>query len=213
MKTLSVREQLLEHTQTLIRRGGLKGFSYRDLAELVGVKTSSIHYYFPTKDDIVLEAVKLYTGAAAARIAKIDTTLPATEQAQRYLDPLLGEASAEICLVAMLSTDSLSLSEPVQRALRGYYMLNETWIAGLLDRAQAEHGRKLAASPMTVAKVIFAALQNAKVSARLFGDTGRARSAAEMLLAVTDVRHPSLEAGELTAEALLCATCENETPV
>jgi TetR/AcrR family transcriptional repressor of nem operon len=44
MKTQPVREQLLEHTLILIRQRGCNGFSYRDLAELVGVKTSSIHY-------------------------------------------------------------------------------------------------------------------------------------------------------------------------
>ena len=51
MKTQSVREQVLEHTLVLIRRRGVNGFSYRDPTELVGVKTSSIHYYFPSKDD------------------------------------------------------------------------------------------------------------------------------------------------------------------
>ena len=68
MKTQSVREQLLEHTLVLIRRRGFNGFSYRDLAELVGVKTSSIHYYFPTKDDLVLEAVKTYSAMMSERL-------------------------------------------------------------------------------------------------------------------------------------------------
>ena len=51
MKTQSVREQLLAHALELIQRRGYNGFSYRDLAELVGVKTSSIHYYFPYSGD------------------------------------------------------------------------------------------------------------------------------------------------------------------
>ncbi len=42
----------------LIRTRGCNGFSYRDLAEHVGVKTSSIHYYFPGKDDLLYEAVE-----------------------------------------------------------------------------------------------------------------------------------------------------------
>ena len=87
MKTQSVREQLLEHTLVLIRRRGFNGFSYRDLAELVGVKTSSIHYYFPSKEDLVLEAVKEYSARLAERIRSIDTSLPVTEQAAIYLAP------------------------------------------------------------------------------------------------------------------------------
>lgn len=49
MTTQSVRDQLLEHTLVLVRQRGFNGFSYRDLAERVGVKTSSIHYHFPSR--------------------------------------------------------------------------------------------------------------------------------------------------------------------
>src|ERR1700737_5614654 len=57
----TVREQLLDHAQALLMTRGYNGFSYRDLSALVGVKTSSIHYYFPSKDDLVLEAVNAYS--------------------------------------------------------------------------------------------------------------------------------------------------------
>ena len=42
--TKTVREQILDHAITLMMLRGYNGFSYRDLSELVGVKTSSIHY-------------------------------------------------------------------------------------------------------------------------------------------------------------------------
>ena len=50
--TTTVREQILDHAITLMMLRGYNGFSYRDLSELVGVKTSSIHYYFPSKEDL-----------------------------------------------------------------------------------------------------------------------------------------------------------------
>ena len=49
----TVREQLLDHAQVLLMTRGYNGFSYRDLSALVGVKTSSIHYYFPSKEDLI----------------------------------------------------------------------------------------------------------------------------------------------------------------
>src|SRR5690606_22091844 len=45
MNAATTREQLVCHAQALIRQRGYNGFSYRDLAEHVGVKTASIHYY------------------------------------------------------------------------------------------------------------------------------------------------------------------------
>ena len=37
----------LNLAETLVRTRGYNGFSYRDLAEQIGIKTASIHYRFP----------------------------------------------------------------------------------------------------------------------------------------------------------------------
>lgn len=73
----TVREALLEHAQTLIMTRGYNGFSYRDLSELVGVKTSSIHYYFPAKEDLALEAVNAYSADVMSSVYAIDSSAAA----------------------------------------------------------------------------------------------------------------------------------------
>jgi len=40
--------KILDLAETLIRQNGYNGFSFRDIASGVGVKSSSVHYYFPT---------------------------------------------------------------------------------------------------------------------------------------------------------------------
>jgi TetR/AcrR family transcriptional repressor of nem operon len=121
MKTRSVREELVEHALVLIRRRGFNGFSYRDLAELVGVKTSSIHYYFPSKDDLVLEAVREYRARKQARLDAIDSSLPPAEQARQYLAPLCaGAGTDQACLVGMLAADVLMLPESVRGGMRDF---------------------------------------------------------------------------------------------
>ncbi|WP_420994161.1 TetR/AcrR family transcriptional regulator [Cupriavidus sp. 30B13] len=184
MKTQSVREQLLEHTLVLIRRRGFNGFSYRDLAELVGVKTSSIHYYFPAKDDLVLEAVKEYSARITERIRNIDASLPPHEQADAYLSFLRTAACGDqICLAGMLSTETLCLPETVHAELKAFYRMNEDWLMGLIERAQSEYGKVYPVSPRALAQVIYGALQNGLVVARLFCAPERLESAAELLMA------------------------------
>ncbi|MFY1975969.1 TetR/AcrR family transcriptional regulator, partial [Achromobacter dolens] len=68
------------------------GFSYRDLAEHVGVKTSSIHYYFPGKDDLLYEAVEAYSARALASVRSIDTAQPAHAQLDAYLSMMESKA-------------------------------------------------------------------------------------------------------------------------
>jgi len=183
MKTQPVREQLLEHTLILIRKRGCNGFSYRDLAELVGVKTSSIHYYFPSKDDLILEAVKEYSRRITERLGSISPDLPVLDQARLYLDPLRQTCgSDQICLAGMLSTEILSLPESVHKILKDFYHINEAWLARLLERGQKERDTPYPVPPLMLAQVIYGALQNGLIAARLFGTQERLESAAETLL-------------------------------
>jgi len=184
MKTQSVREQLLEHTLVLIRRRGVNGFSYRDLAELVGVKTSSIHYYFPSKDDLVLEAVKEYIARMTERMRSIDTSLPVAEQAAIFLTPFRASCGSDlICLCGMLSTEVLCLPESVHGLLKDFFVSNEQWLAKLLERAQPLRSTPFPVPPQRLAQVILGALQNGLIAARLFGTSDRVESAADTLMA------------------------------
>jgi TetR/AcrR family transcriptional repressor of nem operon len=182
MKTQSVRDQLLEHTLVLIRRRGVNGFSYRDLAELVGVKTSSIHYYFPAKDDLVLEAVKQYSAQVAERLAQISRDLPPEEQARLYLGPLRTICCGDlICMAGMLATEALCLPESVHSVLKDFYRMNESWLTRLFEQAAEQYGKTFPASPENLAQVLFGALQNGLVAARLYGTPERLESAARVL--------------------------------
>lgn len=183
MKTHSVRDQLLEHASVLIRQRGYNGFSYRDLAELVGVKTSSIHYYFPAKDDLVLEVVRQYRERGQARLSAIDTSLSLVEQAQRYVQPLRnGIELNQICLAGMLSAEVLALPDSIRTLLQAHFQMNEVWIANLLRRAEIERGEPYPVPPTALAKVLYGAIQNGIITARMSGLTDRLDAAADMLL-------------------------------
>lgn len=182
MNTRSVREQLVEHALVLIRRRGFNGFSYRDLADLVGVKTSSIHYYFPSKDDLVLAAVREYGTRRRARLDAIDASLPPAEQARQYLAPLrAGAGTDQACLVGMLSADVLMLPDAVRAAMQDFIRLNEQWLASLFERAAAQRKSPYPIPPQQLAQVVFGALQNGLISARLFGTPDRLDAAAALL--------------------------------
>ncbi|KUE89201.1 TetR family transcriptional regulator [Cupriavidus necator] len=182
MNTRSVREQLVEHALVLIRRRGFNGFSYRDLADLVGVKTSSIHYYFPSKDDLVLAAVREYGARRRARLDAIDASLPPAEQARQYLAPLrAGVGTDQACLVGMLSADVLMLPDAVRAAMQDFIRLNEQWLASLFERAAAQRKSPYPIPPQQLAQVVFGALQNGLISARLFGTPDRLDAAAALL--------------------------------
>ncbi|WP_211461112.1 TetR/AcrR family transcriptional regulator [Collimonas silvisoli] len=183
MKAVSpVREQLLEHTLALLGSRGYNGFSYRDLAELVGVKTSSIHYYFPTKEDLALAAVQAYATNIGDIMRGMDPNGPLKEQVEQYLAlwrKNLG--TSRVCLCGMLAAEATSLPQNVLAAIQTFFCMHESWIAQRLERAVAEKGVKLPAPPTAYAMTILGALQSGLISARLFGKPCRLDAASAML--------------------------------
>lgn len=166
----TTREQLLAHAEKLIRTRGCNGFSYRDLAELVGVKTSSIHYYFPGKDDLLYEAVEAYSARALAAVRAIDTSLPAQAQLDQYLSMMESRAcgSGELCLAGMLAAEVNSLPERVRGALQGFFRAHEAWLARVLAEGAAQGTMKFAGTPEAAGRAVFATVQGCILIARLF---------------------------------------------
>ncbi|MDQ8032408.1 TetR family transcriptional regulator [Bordetella genomosp. 1] len=172
----NTRDQLLSHAQTLIRTRGCNGFSYRDLADHVGVKTSSIHYYFPCKDDLLLEAVEAYSSGALASIRAIDTSLPAQEQLDAYLRLLESHACGggdQLCLGGMLAAEVNSLPEKVRLALQGFFRAQEVWLARVLREGAEQGTLKFSGTPEVAARSVFATVQGCLISARLFHESPR----------------------------------------
>jgi len=91
----STRDQIVALAQTLIQTQGSNGFSYRDLAAKIGIKTSSIHYHFPQKEDLLLAAVEDYHQRWHVAIRAIDRQLPADEQLRRDAGEALGRRSRD----------------------------------------------------------------------------------------------------------------------
>ena len=52
--------QIRESAHDLIAERGYFGFSYADIAEVVGIRKASIHHHFPTKVDLVVATLREY---------------------------------------------------------------------------------------------------------------------------------------------------------
>ena len=72
MSDRDTRRELLDLAETLVRTRGYNGFSYRDLAEQIGIKTASIHYHFPTKGDLGEALIENEREVFARNLAQLD---------------------------------------------------------------------------------------------------------------------------------------------
>ncbi|SAL75972.1 TetR/AcrR family transcriptional regulator [Caballeronia telluris] len=165
-----VRDQLLEHARTLLMTRGYNGFSYRDLSTLVGVKTSSIHYYFPSKEDLAFEAVNAYSADVMSSIYAIDSSAPADKKLDRYakvIGRMLGDGD-QICLCAMLAADIAALPDKVRQAIQAFYKANENWLAKVLAEGEMQETLQANGQPEAAARALYAAFQGSLLTSRLF---------------------------------------------
>jgi TetR/AcrR family transcriptional repressor of nem operon len=177
----TVRESLLDHAQTIMMTRGYNGFSYRDLSELVGVKTSSIHYYFPTKEDLALEAVNAYSADVMSSIYAIDSSAPAEKKLDRYtrlFGRIIGDGK-QICLCGMLASDMESLPESVRHAVQAFFKANENWLAKVLAEGDAQGTLNAHGKPEATARALYAAFQGSLLACRLFQTRARLEEVAD----------------------------------
>ena len=169
----TTREQLLGHARVLIRQRGYNGFSYRDLAERVGVKTASIHYYFPCKDDLLIESIDNYAAEEARLLQGIDATLPAGERLNRYAALFDGTPTDQVCLCGMLAADVASLSNRARQAVQSFYLTHERWLSNVVADGQRDGVLEWNGAPEAAGRYLFAAFQGALMSSRLFQTPNR----------------------------------------
>jgi TetR/AcrR family transcriptional regulator, transcriptional repressor for nem operon len=177
----TVREALLDHAQTLIMTRGYNGFSYRDLSERVGVKTSSIHYYFPSKEDLALEAVNAYSADVMSTIYAIDSSAPADKKLDRYtklFGRIIGDGR-QICLCGMLAAELDALPEKVRQAVQSFFKANENWLAKILAEGEAQDTLDAGGKPEASARALYASFQGSLLACRLFQTRARLEEVAD----------------------------------
>lgn len=116
-------------------------------------------------------------------LSAIDADLPLAEQASKYMRSLRYDiALNEICLVGMLSADVLDLPDALRSQLRAFFEMQEKWLDTLLQRAESERGQPYPVPTLAFAKVLYGAMQNGMIVARMTGSTDRLDATTRLLL-------------------------------
>ncbi|MEM7525980.1 MAG: TetR/AcrR family transcriptional regulator, partial [Pseudomonadota bacterium] len=114
----------------------------RDIAADVGVKSASVHYHFPQKEDLGEALMMRYTdrqfaSLAAATEGVTDPALRVKAMIDLHADAFVEGES--ICLCAMLSAESVGLPDRVAAAAQAFFDGCLVWLKDTLaDGPKAE---------------------------------------------------------------------------
>jgi TetR/AcrR family transcriptional regulator, transcriptional repressor for nem operon len=180
------RRELLDLAETLVRTRGYNGFSYRDLAEQIGIKTASIHYHFPTKGDLGEALIENEREVFARSLAQLDATEKDPRRRlvrfiQFFQSTTIGSDN-RMCLGAVLAVEQETLPDAMGQAVRRLFAANEKWLAKLLEEGRKKRQFRFKGSADLAARFLFSALEGALLTARAFHDTGRFEATSRWIL-------------------------------
>jgi len=185
VKCNEVAQEILDLAQNLFQERGYNSFSYRDLSKQVGIKTSSIHYYFPTKGDLARAIVVRYKEHFNEAFSQIGTrSNDSKEKLELYLQLFIDgfRSCKRVCLCTMLASDFVNLPEGVQEEVKGIFSDNEAWIAKVLEEGRDSGVFEFKGSPERMARMIFSALEGSTISARIFENEHRLSFASDWIM-------------------------------
>ncbi|MGO6748200.1 TetR/AcrR family transcriptional regulator [Rhizobium ruizarguesonis] len=170
----STSDQILTCARSLIVAGGYNGFSYADIADVVGIRKASIHHHFPTKADLVRTLVNNYRQEAEAGLVRMERNIPNPLDQLRsyanYWEKCIADASRPFCVCALLASELPALPAEVALEVRAYFRLLSSWLASALERGAQQHVITLSNSAHVEAEVFMATVHGAMLSARAYGD-------------------------------------------
>ncbi|MCB4771248.1 TetR/AcrR family transcriptional regulator [Ancylobacter sp. Lp-2] len=167
-------DDILACARALIVAGGYNGFSYADIANVVGIRKASIHHHFPSKVDLVRTLIARYREEAKAGMARLELQVSdPVEQLRSYVgywEACIADASAPFCVCALLASQLPVLPEGVVVEVRAHFRSLSEWLTSVLERG-AQHGQlQLTNSPHAEAEAFMATVHGAMLSARAYGD-------------------------------------------
>lgn len=163
------REHLLDSAQQLVQLASYDGFSFRDLAEQVGIRKASIYHHFPSKEALavaMLERAK----EGIARWSQSKSSLAPVKKLEAYcFDLYIGwlGAGTRLCPAGAFSASWGTLPDNLQRAVRAVFREQRQFLESALADGIADGsispGKATAAE---LAEWLLATVQGALVTAR-----------------------------------------------
>ena len=154
-----MKTAIMDAAERRIQVGGFGGFSFREIAADVGIKSASVHYHFPTKENLA---------AAVLRRWAEHTSEVVDEELKKDPDPVrawtkafrgTAYSDAHMCPCTVLGAASQDLPEQVAKEVKNFFKMCQ---------------KKLVAqglSPTDAAKIL-STITGALVVANALGDTG-----------------------------------------
>jgi len=178
-------QRIMAVAQELVQSKGYNGFSFHDIARKLGIKSASVHYYYPAKSDLGKSLMQHYRQYFINELNQVDAISKSSMDkldsfTQLFLNTL--ESDNRMCLCGMFASDITTMPEEIQEEVRLFFTECETWLTVTLRAGQQSGEIDNNNQPEDLARFVFASLEGAMLSARTFADAERFKSITDRVI-------------------------------
>jgi len=180
------RTKLEQVATNSVQRIGINNLSFRTLADEVGIKSSSVHYYFPEKGNLANAIIINYTTQFSEQLDQIDIEKSSPQQKLEAFVKIFEKTikADKLCLCGMMAAEISSLHEESRLLLKKYFLLVENWLNKIFT--QHQESLTIDIKPRELAKIVMSGLEGAILIDRVDSKSNRLQSQRKLIRCLID---------------------------
>ena len=180
---------ILHAARMLMMDRGFNGFSFRDVAAEVGIKSASIHYHYATKADLAEATARAYRLAFGEAVGQINAnSAPEFLRAYGALFVTTLRDQGSLCLGGVLAADIMSLPEQVRVEVAMFFTEQNDRIEAVVRDGQSAGDLRTDLDPAMYAKMFVSSLEGAMMVSRGLQQPQDLEAALAVLIQLVQVR-------------------------
>ncbi|MEK5406712.1 TetR/AcrR family transcriptional regulator [Paenibacillus sp. FSL W8-0439] len=166
-------QEIMDIGLTLVQERGYNGFSYADIADAIGIRKASIHYHFPSKQDLVQAVLIRYRKEFMDKLQQIKDQPSSGKQKIESFFGLYRETlenNTKLCLCSMMAAELNSFPTEIRDELNKFFEANTVWSQQVLEKGKLDGEFSFTNPALEQAKALIAFVQGAQLLSRTSGN-------------------------------------------
>lgn len=167
----NTKAQALNLAKVYLQTLGFNGFSFQNIADKLGIKKASLHYYFISKEAMGLAVIEDYSESHKSWAIKVHD-LPSKIKLEKLVKGFtsLSVKHNMICPVGSFSSDFNTVTPKMKKKLKKFHFLVRDWLVETIDQGKKEGTIKRNLDTEVAADLFLATLQGSVQFARIRGE-------------------------------------------